>query len=253
MGFIDDKFRELMQARGLVDFQSIWSEVLEPVDKPNRERGGLSSVCRLSLIDKQGKAHHYYLKRQSNHLSYSLSAPFGEPTFKREFRNILLYERLGIATVLPVYFAEQRMNSERRAILITKALDEFQPLSELHNQWLSLPMDDRQQVICLVAKSVARLHKKKIVHNCLYPKHIYMAFGEEPSVRFIDLEKSRYQWLLKRDVITDLDALLRRLRNWSGEEKKYFLESYLKTNPVFSELAPMLKRIDRRSEDKRRR
>src|SRR3546814_9661736 len=89
--FIEESDRLLLERSGLNSFDALWAVQLEAVDEPNIERGGWSSVFRLEL---DGAA--FYLKRQSNHMTRSMTQPFGEPTFAREFRSISRYARIGI-------------------------------------------------------------------------------------------------------------------------------------------------------------
>jgi len=94
--------RALLQRHGLDDFEALWALELDAVDEPNTGRGGWSSVYRLEL---EGKG--YYLKRQSDYLTRSLHKPFGEPTFAREFRNIVRYQKLHIPALEAVFYGER--------------------------------------------------------------------------------------------------------------------------------------------------
>ena len=89
----------LLERHGLNGFDQLWALQLDAVDEPNTGRGGWSSVFRLEL---EGKG--FYLKRQSDYLTHTLHAPFGEPTFAREFRNISRYQQLHIPALQAVYF-----------------------------------------------------------------------------------------------------------------------------------------------------
>ncbi len=121
--FIAAQDRALLERHGLAGFDALWALKLEAVDEPNTERGGWSSVYRLELDERA-----FYLKRQSNHLTRSLLHPFGEPTFAREFRNIRRYAERNIPALQAAFFAERRLPGERRAILLTRALDGWQDL-----------------------------------------------------------------------------------------------------------------------------
>ncbi len=128
--FIAALDRALLERHGLTSFEALWTLQLEAVDEPNTERGGWSSVYRLDL----GEAA-FYLKRQSNHLTRSLLHPFGEPTFAREFRNIRRYAALGIPALQAAFFAERKLPGERRAVLLTRALDGWQDLDAWLPNW----------------------------------------------------------------------------------------------------------------------
>ena len=108
--FLADDDRALLARHGLDTFEALWAKELEAVDEPNTAGGGWSSVFRLDL-EGQG----YYLKRQSNYLTRTLHAPFGEPSFAREFRNISRYRKLGVPALQAAFFGERKINGEVRA------------------------------------------------------------------------------------------------------------------------------------------
>src|SRR5690606_33140305 len=140
--FIASDDRALLEQHGLTSFDALWALKLEAVDEPNTERGGWSSVYRLDLGERA-----YYLKRQSNHLSRSLLHPLGEPTFAREFRNIQRYATLGVPALQAAFFAQRRVAGERRAILLTHALDDWEDLYSLFQRWHDLSAARRGALI----------------------------------------------------------------------------------------------------------
>ena len=126
--FMADADRALLERNGLADFDALWAVQLEAVDEPNTSGGGWSSVFRMDL-EGQG----YYLKRQSNYLTRTLHSPLGEPSFAREFRNIQRYKHIGIPALEAVFFGERKVPGERRAVLMTRALDGWNDLDSLHS------------------------------------------------------------------------------------------------------------------------
>jgi len=113
--FLAAEDRALLERHGLGTFDALWAKQLDAVDEPNTARGGWSSVFRLNL-----EGHGYYLKRQSNYQMRTLHAPFGEPSFAREFRNISRYEKLGIPALKAAFFGERKVDGEVRAILLSE-------------------------------------------------------------------------------------------------------------------------------------
>lgn len=227
--FLAQPYQQLLRAHGLDNFDGLWNLELDTVDTPNTERGGWSSVCRLEL-EADGEVFAFYLKRQCNHCSLSWQRPFGEPTFARELRNINAYETAGVAALEAAFFAERSSQDGRQAILLTVALDGYQPLSEILLQWMDYDAKQREQWGSAIAQAVAQLHNAHLTHHCLYPKHIYLRRDGESSslpVRFIDLEKTRYQLLVWRDRVADLEALLRRCKMWTDTERNNLLDGYL--------------------------
>lgn len=221
--FIAAEDRAVLEGHGLASFEALWALQLEAVDEPNTERGGWSSVYRLELGDKA-----FYLKRQSNHLTRSLRHPFGEPTFTREFRNIQAYRRLGIPALQAAFFAERRVPGERRAILLTRALDGWQDLDYWLQGWADVPAATRQAILRACGELARRLHDAGQMHGCFYPKHIFLkADGDGFAAQLIDLEKTRPLLFGQRDRIKDLEPLLRRAAVWSEAEVRELLATYL--------------------------
>lgn len=222
--FIDPAIADLLAQHQLNSFTALWALQLEAVDEPNTERGGWSSVAKLTL-DQQT----FYLKRQINHLTRTLQRPLGEPTFAREMRNIQRYQQLGIPALRAAYFAQRKVGSERQAILLTHALEGWQDLEYWQQQWLSLSNEQQQGIIQACAKLAKTLHQAGQVHGCFYPKHIFL---QEQAAGFtaqlIDLEKTRPLLFGRRDRIKDLEPLFRRSQHvWGRAEMQLFLQSYL--------------------------
>lgn len=221
--FIAAADRALLSEHGLDSFEALWTLQLESVDEPNNERGGWSSVSYLKLGDKG-----YFLKRQSNHLTRSLKAPLGEPTFAREFRNIEHYQALGIPSVTAAYFATRKLLGEKQAILMTHALDGWRDLESYLQEWDCLPKNEQRALIESCAKLLKKLHDKKVLHGCFYPKHIFLKqTGSAFESCLIDLEKTRALHG-KRDRLKDIDTLIRRTKKqWLESECRLFLSIYL--------------------------
>lgn len=221
--FIATADKALLGAHGLDSFEALWALKLDNVDEPNSERGGWSSVSYLKLGDKG-----YFLKRQSNHLTRSLKAPLGEPTFAREFRNIEYYQTLGIPAVTAAYFATRKLLGEKQAILMTHALDGWRDLDSYLQEWGSLSKNTQQVLIESCAKLLKKLHDNKVLHGCFYPKHIFLKpTGSIFESCLIDLEKTRALHG-KRDRLKDIDTLIRRTKQqWFEGECRLFLSVYL--------------------------
>lgn len=221
--FIAAADRALLERHGLASYEALWALQLEAVDEPNTERGGWSSVYRLDL----GEAA-FYLKRQSNHLARSLRHPFGEPTFAREFRNIQRYQALGIPALQAAFFAERRLPGERRAILLTRALDGWCDLDSLLPAWRTRSEAQRAAIVRACAELAQRLHGAGQVHGCFYPKHIFLKeCGGAFQAQLIDLEKTRPLRFGERDRVRDLEPLLRRAAVWNEAEVRQLLATYL--------------------------
>jgi hypothetical protein len=236
----------LLKRHGLNDFEALWALQLDAVDEPNTGRGGWSSVFRLEL---EGKG--YYLKRQSDYLTRTLHSPFGEPTFAREFRNISRYQKLRIPALQAVFYGERKHNGQHRAILMTRALDEWSDLEGLLAQWPQLDDGARAGILKACGQLARTLHGAGQVHGCFYPKHIFLRQRREGwEAQLIDLEKTRPLLFGMRDRLRDLEPLLRRARAWSEADVRQLLAAYLQ-QPVDSALVgTWLQRLTLRRREK---
>ncbi|ALE90016.1 lipopolysaccharide kinase InaA family protein [Pseudomonas versuta] len=222
--FVADAERALLERNGLADFDALWAVQLEAVDEPNTSGGGWSSVFRMDL-EGQG----FYLKRQSNYLTRTLHSPLGEPSFAREFRNIERYKQLGIPALEAVFFGERKVPGERRAILMTRALDGWTDLDSLLEQWSQLTAGQQQAILQACGRLARRLHAVRQVHGCFYPKHIFLQpDGAAYRAQLIDLEKTRPLLLGQRDRVKDIEPLLRRAHAWTEADVRALLAAYLK-------------------------
>ncbi|MES2821022.1 MAG: lipopolysaccharide kinase InaA family protein [Pseudomonadota bacterium] len=221
--FIAAADRALLQRHGLDAFEALWALQLTAVDAPNTGRGGWSSVFRLELDEAS-----YYLKRQSDYLTRSWRRPLGEPTFAREMRTIQRYQQLGIPALQAAFFAERRVEGQRRAILLTRALDAWQDLDSLLEGWATLPAPRRQAILRACGELARTLHGAGQVHGCFYHKHIFLRErGAGFEACLIDLEKTRPLLFGARDRIRDLETLLRRAEVWGEAEVRQLLGVYL--------------------------
>ncbi|MBC3269760.1 lipopolysaccharide kinase [Pseudomonas sp. SWRI81] len=221
--FLAAEDRALLERHGLDTFDALWARQLEAVDEPNTDGGGWSSVFRLEL---EGRA--FYLKRQCNYLTRTLHAPFGEPTFAREFRNISRYRELGIPALQAVFFGQRKIKGEVRAVLLTRALDGWDDLDSLLQRWSDLTAAQHSAVLKACGQLARLLHGRRQVHGCFYPKHIFMqATGDHYRAQLIDLEKNRPLLFGQRDRVRDLEPLVRRAPQWSHAQLRELLAAYL--------------------------
>ena len=229
--FLAGAERALLERNGLSDFDALWNLQLDAVDEPNTSRGGWSSVFRMD-VEGQG----FYLKRQSNYLTRTLHSPFGEPSFAREFRNFQRYQQLGIPALEAVFFGERKVQGERRAILMTRALDGWNDLDSLLEQWPQMTPEQQRAILHTCGQLARRLHAVRQVHGCFYPKHIFLQpDGAGYRAQLIDLEKTRPLLLGQRDRVKDIEPLLRRAQVWTADDVRTLLAAYLE-QPVESGL-----------------
>ena len=244
--FLAAEDRALLERHGLSDFDALWAKQLDAVDEPNTSRGGWSSVFRLDL---EGRG--FYLKRQSNYLTRTLHRPFGEPSFAREFRNISRYRQLGIPALQAAFFGERKVAGETRAILLTRALDGWNDLDSLLQQWEQLGAAQHQAILQACGLLARQLHGLRQVHGCFYPKHIFLrATGDGYQAQLIDLEKTRPLLFGQRDRVKDLEPLLRRASIWGLEQVRVLLAAYLDQPADSALVKSWLERLTARSSHK---
>lgn len=225
--YLADNWREVLANNGLSDFDAWWKRKADWFEEPNVRRGGWSGVSRLELEMPDGSHRAVFLKRQENHVTRTALHPLrGILTFVREMDNILALQAAGVPALKPVYFSERNVDGKQRAILVTEALDGFVPLDKIERANLSLKA--RAQLVKTVANVVSRLHRHKLVHNCLYPKHLFVRHSDSGfEVHLIDLEKARRKWRRGSAVFRDLDTLNRHSQGWTRSDRRRFLKSYL--------------------------
>lgn len=246
--YIAPSDKATLAAHGLDNFEALWDLQLDNVDEPNTERGGYSSVSYLTLDDKV-----YFIKRQVNHLTHSFHAPLGEPTFAREFRNIRLYQKIGIPAVTVAYFGSRKKRHQKQAILITHALVGWQDLDSYLVDWTARAEAEKKSIIKACALLLKQLHSKKMLHGCFYPKHIFLQADDKQQFKacLIDLEKTRRLSLGTRDRLKDIDTLARRTKSvWLEDDYCLFLSVYLDLPKDSTEVNQWLKRMLRRSHTK---
>ncbi|WP_322615567.1 lipopolysaccharide kinase InaA family protein [Pseudomonas sp. BIC9C] len=245
--FLAAEDRALLERHGLGTFDALWTRQLDAVDEPNTGRGGWSSVFRLDL-----EGHGFYLKRQSNYLTRTLRAPFGEPSFAREFRNISRYRKLGVPALEAVFYGERKVNGEVRAILLTRALDGWDDLESLLQRWDELSPEQHSEILKASGELARQLHAARQVHGCFYPKHIFMrATGNGYQAQLIDLEKTRPLLYGQRDRIKDLEPLARRAPEWGESQLRQLLAAYLDQPQDSSLVDSWLQRLTVRRSQKR--
>ena len=231
--FVAGAWEEVLFAAGLGGFEALWDLEADWFEPPNRDRGGWSGVMRIELpVPGEGSAG-MFVKRQENHLVRTPRHPLGEPSCAVEMRNLQVLQRVGVPSLEPVYFGQRKEAGKRRAILMTRELGGFRSLDEWAAEWQAAgwgrSVGLRRRIIVECATMLSRLHRAGLVHNALYPKHIFVHLDGNGQIdmRLIDLEKMRRRRGLARRTMRDLDSLNRRSPLWSRTDRLRFLKAYL--------------------------
>ena len=245
------EWQDILRLQGLNSFEDLWecekNRNIEThwVEEPNQRRGGWSGVVRIVLHDAVGKERVAFLKRQSNHLYYSIGNPFkGRPTFEREFRNIIRFNRHKIPTVNPIYFSKRGND----AILMTEELTGYRSLKSWFQEWEETGFPKgvlRNRIINELARVVGKIHQNHYKHCCLVFKHVFLNLdNNEVKISIIDLEKLRYWASKQRCRITDLDSLFRtRINKIKATDKWRFIKAYLGASVSKKDIKALWKRM----------
>ncbi|WP_457968052.1 InaA protein [Pseudomonas sp. R4-84] len=204
-------------------FDHFWNQRGDWVEEPNTRRGGESGVQRIN--DGDGLL---YSKRQTGHIYRSLLHPFGRPTVLREERALVALTELNVTVPQVVFCGAQRDPVHKwRALLVTQALDGFEEIE----QWYAAGGRDRHgeavhdRILQALAENLARMHKGRWQHGCLYIKHVFVRVtGEGESAKaeiaLLDLEKCRQRLTARSAAAHDMRQLRRHSSFHDGDWKK---------------------------------
>jgi hypothetical protein len=239
------EWQRIFEFNGLRSFADFWKLQATWFEEPNQRRGGWSGVARCELKLPEGGTTRVFLKRQENHITRTFAHPVrGEPTFVREFENIMRYRARGIPSLTPLYFAHRNEGGNLRAILLTEELIGFQSLEQLAREWRTMPRSTRQTIIQTVARLLRQIHANGLTHNCFYPKHVFLRINSGTGVdaRIIDLEKTKTRLFGFDRNFRDMRRLNGTHFPWSRADRVRFFREYLE----ISKLTPSAKRKWRR-------
>lgn len=237
----------LFDSAGLGDFESLWQKDLSMVEEGNVRGNGWSNVCTAVLSDTK-----FYVKRQSNYFTRAPHSFFRKtPVVNVEFEKINLFQALGIPTLEVAYFGVRKKQDDVQAILVTRSLDDYQPLDVFLANGLAF--GSLLRLHQEVGRVVSHMHKAGQMHANLSPKHLFVkqTENEEIEVRFIDLESSRSHLGQRALKMRDLEKLNRTVRNTSRSGKLRTLLAYAGKSRVDKALRRDIADIGKRTASKR--
>jgi tRNA A-37 threonylcarbamoyl transferase component Bud32 len=231
----------LLASYQLDNFEALWEHEIDWFEEPNQRRGGWSGVGRLELKQEGLASLNVFVKKQQNHGRRTLLHPIkGEPTFRREFERLQFLASHQFAAPKVVFYAESEVGGCQRAILVTEALDDYQPLDTFMSTWRDkLSRQQQSTFIQQLAIELSRFHKLGLVHRALYPKHIFVKDAHQnASIALIDLEKARFSPCLFYRAFFDLAALNRHVDGVRKTQKLAFFMYYFGlTNPPLKRMS----------------
>ena len=228
--FISSRHASILNRHQLNRFDAVWDYEIKWFEEPNQRRGGWSGVGRIALEDDSANQLFLFVKKQQNHGRKTWLHPIsGEPTFRREFAWLQFLEARQFHAPKVAFYAEHGSGADQRAVLMTEALTEYQPLDMLSDH-LRAKASRKQQMVLIqkIAEEIRRFHDFGLVHRALYPKHIFVKDAESaPEIALIDLEKTRAnRWFIFR-AFFDLAALNRHAEGWRLTQRLAFFKHYL--------------------------
>ncbi len=250
--FLMPEYQPLFEQAGYSDFESLWTCTDEWFEPPNYRRKGWSGVSLLEIAGSNEAP--FFIKRQENHNTPTLLHPFnGVPTYQREMESIQRFHQLDIPTLDIVYYNERKVEGKHQAILISRALDGYQNLHE----WKEKASEGEVTIALLkLAEAVRHMHDQGQCHMCLYTTHVFVRYFSKqdeqvksgqfkagPDIRFIDLEKARYQMIPEVRRFKDLECLFRHFFNFTRAQAEEFLDHYLNSGPRFFRFEALRKRL----------
>ncbi len=194
-------------------FDYFWNQHGEWVEEPNVRRGGESGVQRVHVANNQ----LLYVKRQTGHIYRSLLHPFGRPTVLRERDALQGLSALNVNVPKMVFCGAQPDPAHQwRALLVTEALDGFEEI----DKWYAAGGREKfgeavhEAALKALAENLARMHKGRWQHSCLYIKHVFLRIVGEgadarPEIALLDLEKCRRRFTAQSAARHDLKQLRR--------------------------------------------
>jgi tRNA A-37 threonylcarbamoyl transferase component Bud32 len=193
-------------------FERWWGVSGEWVEAPNERRGGESGVQRILAED----GSIAYVKRQVGHIYRSLRHPLGRPTALRERDALRSISALGIGVPELLFCGARRDEQGWRALLISAELKNYVSLETWYASGEHARYDQatRDLVMKQLGAILARLHKARWQHGCLYDKHVFIRVREEQGqtefdIALLDLEKCRRRFSAARAARRDLLQLKR--------------------------------------------
>ena len=132
------------------------------------------------------------------------------------------------------------------AILVTEHLDGYMPLDKFEKEGI-----ERHRLIEKIAAVVRMVHLRGLIHNSLYPKHIFIRKkNNEYEVRLIDLEKSKWFPFGDRRRVRDLKTLYKRSLGWGRIDRLRFIMAYNNLERLDENAKRLCRKILRKTKEK---
>ena len=205
-------------------FEACWARPLALLDAANVRGHGHSAAGLAAAEDwpEFNNPHAFYLKRQQAfycHPVWNMGLP--TPTLRREFRQLQFARSCGLPVPAVLAYGEA---SSGRAMLAVAAIQGCVSLDAA----LQRTATDRLGLLTQVGVWLAHMHRLRIRHGALYPKHILVRPDAPVGARiwFIDFEKARRALSQRRCMRDDLQQLSRRAPFLDEADRAALAEGY---------------------------
>lgn len=200
---------------------------LDSLDKAIALKTERVSQDRISYIGHCRLDRQYYIKVYLDGGSF-LRQWAGYARFDREYENILLFNRLGIATpALVAYGKNMRRGKLTQGAIVTAGLENCLTLEQFAQQkrlyargvtWL-------RKVLTQVADFTRRLHQDGFLHVDLKWRNILVTDDDEGQVFFIDCPSGYHPpgWIFQKSVIKDLACFDKGVKRYIRKVDQLFL------------------------------
>lgn len=236
--WIAPEWETALKKADLLNIEALTTREFDWFEEPNRRRGGWSGVTRIVLNPEAAKEDQQavFLKIQQNHFYRAANTFFTKKlTFQREFE---VLQQLNKATdTIPelALFATWQVGSDVGAILVTRAMDDWYPLTDwLHGKkGLTAPDEPTfTKALEAIAKGAREIHAAGWVHMCFSGKHLFVRPTDNGAFQScsIDLEKSRKHMNAAHRSRKDCSHFMRHVPGLSDQQKITFLKAYFQTD-----------------------
>jgi len=236
------------------DFHYYWNLDGDFIEEINRSgKDGWSGVIVASdkSHEKNGSDRKICIKKQENYFSYSsINFIRGRLTIENESKNLIFCHKNGLIVPEVIFYGKREESGKRQGILVTQFLDGFTPLDKVLSQDKYKENTELRRVLIeKVACEVRKLHKCRVIHNNLYPKHIFLDC-KSMTVAFIDFEKAKKKFSTEACELRDLEVLSRYTPMISRIDKLRFLKIYFGVTDFNRKLRKLWKEIAKVAERK---
>lgn len=223
----------------LLDIEAVSKREFDWFEEPNRRRGGWSGVTRIVLNPEAAPQDQQavFLKIQQNHFYRAPSTCFLKRlSFAREFDALQALSPQIQCMPNLLLFAKWKHNGNQGSLIVTEALEGFEPFDQWLKKQKALVDSDQSDSILKALQSIAdatrELHHAGWAHFGLYPKHAFIRKNENGNytTRLIDLEKARQPLRSTQSTIEDVSRFLRHSKQLNDQEKIEYLRTYFQTD-----------------------